>query len=100
MEKQFALSGKLDPNRVPREPFGIKARSQLSHVTLTPSEASPNETPYVDIPRLAENVVIVPGSVYLTFDLSVSGHANNTLVNNVGRNLVKRQRVLFGGEIL
>ena len=100
MEQQIALSGKLDPNRVPREPFGIKARSQLSRITLTPSEASLNETLYVDILKLAENIVIVPGSVYLTFDLSVSGHANNTLVNNVGRNLVKRQRVLFGGEVL
>ena len=44
--------------------------------------------------------MLVPGSVYLTFDLNVTGHANNTLVNNVGRNLVKRQRVLFGGEVL
>ena len=44
--------------------------------------------------------MLVPGSAYLTFDLNVTGHANNTLVNNVGRNLVKRQRVLFGGEVL
>ena len=55
---------------------------------------------YVDTPKLAENIVKVPGSAYLTFDLNVSGHANNTLVNNVGRNLVKRQRVLFGGKVL
>ena len=49
---------------------------------------------------MAENIVKVPGNSYLTFDLNVSGHANNTLVNNVGRNLVKRQRVLFGGQVL
>ena len=72
----------------------------MNRITLTPSEASPDETLYVDIPNLAENIVIVPGSVYLTFDLNVTGHANNTLVNNVGRNLVKGQRVLFGGEVL
>ena len=100
MEQQTALPGKLDPNRVPREPFGIKARSLLSRITFTPTEASPNETCMSTYRKLAENIVIVPGSVYLTFDLSVSGHANNTLVNNVGRNLVKRQRVLFGGEVL
>ena len=68
------------------------ARWTLNRITLTPSEASPNETLYVDTPRLAENIVIVPGSV--------SGHANNTLVNNVCRNLVKHQRVLFGGDVL
>ena len=72
----------------------------MNRITLTPSEASPNETLYVDIPKLADNIFIVPESVYLTFVLNVTGHANNTLVNNVGRNLVKRQRVLFGGEVL
>ena len=100
MEQQVTISEKLNPNRAPREPFGIKARSTLNRITLTPSEASPNETLYVDIPKLAENIVQVPGIAYLTFDLNVTGHANNTLVNNVGRNLVKRQRVLFGGEVL
>ena len=100
MEQQVTISEKLNPNRAPREPFGIKARSPLNRITLTPSEASPNETLYVDILKLAENIVLAPGSVYLTFDLNVTGHANNTLVNNVGRNLVKRQRVLFGGEVL
>ena len=100
MEQQIAVSEKLNPNRIPREPFGIKARSTLNRITLTPSEASPNETLYVDILKLADNIVIVPGSVYLTFVLNVTGHANNTVVNNVGRNLVKRQRVLFGGEVL
>ena len=41
---------------------------------------SPNETLYVDIPKIAETTVIVPRSGYFTFDLNVSGHANNTLV--------------------
>ena len=86
MVQQIAISEKFNPNRISCEPFGIKA--------------SPDEALYVDIPKLADNVVLVPGSVYLTFDLNVTGHANNTLVNNVGRNLVKRQRVLFGGEVL
>ena len=100
MEQQIAVSEKLNPNRIPCEPFGIKTRSTLNRITLTPSKASPNETLYAGIPKLAENIVIVPGSAYLTFDLNVTGHANNTLVNNISRNLIKRQRVLFGGEAL
>ena len=44
--------------------------------------------------------MIVPGSVSLMFDLDVEGHANNTVVNNLGRNLVTRLKVLFGGETL
>ena len=45
-------------------------------------------------------MVIVPGSVKLLFDLKVGGHVNNTLVNNVGRNLVLQLKVSFGGEKL
>ena len=95
-----AVSEKINPNRVPREPFGLKAESSLNRITLNPSSASPEETLYINIPKLTDNVVIVPGSVNLVFDLIVSGHENNTLVNNVGRNLISRLKVLFGGEIL
>ena len=38
--------------------------------------------------------------MFLVFNLSISGHENNTVVNNISRNLVKRQRVVFGGESL
>ena len=44
--------------------------------------------------------MIVPNSVRLAFDIEVDGHANNTLVNNVGRNLVSNFKVLLGGETL
>ena len=93
-------SEKINPNRIPREPFGLKAESTMNRITLNPSSASPGETLYINIPKLSENLVIVPGSVSLLFDLDVDGHANNTLVNNVGSNLVSRLKVLFGGETL
>ena len=93
-------SEKINPNRIPKEPFGLKAESTLNRITLNPSTASPGETLYINIPKLSENLVIVPGSVSLLFDLDVEGHANNTVVNNVGRNLVTRLKVLFGGETL
>ena len=95
-----AIPEKINPNRIPLEPLGLKAESSLNRITLNPSSASPGETLYINIPQLSQNVVIVPGSVSLLFDLTVEGHANNTLVNNVGSNLVSRLRVLFGGETL
>ena len=81
-------------------PLGLKAESSLNRITLNPSSASPGETLYIHIPKLAENVLIVPGSVYIKFNLNVADHANRTLVNNVGRNLVSRLKVMFGGETL
>ena len=95
-----AVSEIINPNRVPREPFGLKAESSLNRITFNPSSANPGETISIYIPKLSENVVIVPGSVKLLFDMKVGGHANNTLVNNVGRNLVCQLKVSFGGETL
>ena len=97
---QENISEYLNPSRFPRMAFGLKANSTLNRITLTPSNANPGETLYIEIPKLTDNMVIVPGSVFLVFNLSISGHENNTVVNNISRNLVKRQRVVFGGETL
>ena len=94
------ISEKLNPNRSPRESFGLKAEATLNRTTLNPSSVNPGETYYLNTPKLSENKVLVPGSVYLRFDLNVQGHANNTLVNNVARNFVSRFKVNFGGETL
>ena len=63
----LALSEELNPHRNPR------------------TSVNPGET-YVNIPKLAEGIILVPNSVALLFNLNVAGHANNTLANNVGRN--------------
>ena len=94
------VSEKINPNRTPRVPLGLKEESILNRITLNPSSANPGETLYINIPKLTDNLVIVPGSVSLVFNLNVEGHENNTLVNDVGSNLVSRLRVLFGGETL
>ena len=96
----LTVSEKINPNRVPREPFGLKAESSINRITFDRSSHNPGDLIRVIIPKLTDDVVIVPGSVKLIFDLIVSGHANNTVVNNIGRNLVKDLKVLFGGETL
>ena len=95
-----SISEKIDPNRMPKQPFGLKAESTLQRITFTPSSANPGETLYINIPKLSENNVLVPGSVYLSFNIDVTGHVNNTLVNNIGRNLVSNLKVVLGGEVL
>ena len=94
------ISEKIDPNRMPKQPFGLKAETTLHRTTFTPSSANPGETLYVDIPKLSGDNVIVPNSVRLAFDIVIGGHANNTLVNNIGRNLVSNFKVVLGGETL
>ena len=94
------ISEKIDPNRMPKQPFGLKAETTLHRTTFTPSSANLGETLYVNIPKLSGNNVIVPNSVRLAFNIDVGGHANNTLVNNIGRNLVSNFKVVLGGETL
>ena len=96
----LAVSQELNPNRNPREAFGLKAEATLNRITLNPSSINPGETLFVNIPKLAEGIVVLPNSVALVFNLSVAGHASNTLVNNVARNLMTSFKVKFGGEIL
>ena len=77
---QDNISEYLNPYRFPRMAFGLKANSTLNRITLTPSNANPGETLYIEIPKLSKNMVIVPGSVFLVFNLSLSGHENKTSV--------------------
>ena len=96
-----SISERIDPNRVPRQSLGLKAESTLHRTTFTPSSANPGETLYVNIPKLSGDNVIVPNSVRLAFDFDiVGGEANDTVVNNLGRNLVSNFKVLLGGETL
>ena len=95
------ISERIDPNRMPKQPFGLKAETTLQRATFTPSTANPGETLYTNIPKLSGNNVIVPNSVRLAFDLELqNAEANDTVVNNLGRNLVHNFKVLLGGETL
>ena len=94
------VSEKLGTNRYPKKPFGLKSKHTINRITLNPSSANPGEKLYIDIPKLSENVVLVPGTIKLVLNLTESGHANNKFVNNVGRALVRSMKVIFGGEVL
>ena len=78
----------------------LKADRTVHRVTFNPNKASPGETLFIPVPKLSDEVVLVPGSLAVIFDLTVSGRANNFLVNNVSRALVNRLTVQFAGAIM
>ena len=81
----------------------MKAERTVKRITFNPTEANPGETLYVSVPKLADNEVIVPGSLALVFNinLKVTGaHANNHLVQNVSRALVDKFIVKFASSIV
>ena len=75
----------LNPTRLPRKTKALKADRTVHRITLNPSSAKSGETLYVTMPKLGD----------LTIEM---GQANNTVVQNVGRNLVQNFKVIFGGK--
>ena len=91
----------LRPTHKSKTLFAIKGPRAVKRITFDKSEASPGGTLYVRVPKLNKNEVLVPGSLALRFDIDLSGgHANNFLVQNVSRALVKKMVVKFAGTIL
>ena len=70
--------------------------------TNNPSTIGPDELLTVHFPDLKENQVIIPGTTKLTFNISLAGKdVNRTLVNNLGRNIIRKLVVkLKGNEII
>ena len=95
------MTKSLRPTHRSKTLFAIKSPRAVKRITFDKSEASPGETLYVRVPKLNKNEVLVPGSLALQFDIDLSGgHANNFLVQNVSRALVKKMVVKFAGTIL
>ena len=71
----------LRPTRSEKTLGALKAERAVKRITFERTEANPQETLYVSVPKLNENEVIVPGSLALRFNIDLSGgHANNFLV--------------------
>ena len=97
----MSFSEILDPTRVSKVTKAMKADRTLHRTTFTPSSAKGGETLYINVPRLNENMMFVPRSMFLRFDIEVDkGDADNHLVQNVSRNLVSNMKVIFGGKTI
>ena len=94
----MAVPPSLLPSHSEKVLGAMKAERTVKRITFNPTEANSGETLYVHVPKLAENEVIVAGSLALVFNinLKVTGaHANNYLVQNVSRALVDKLKVKF-----
>ena len=98
-----AYGEKLNPMRRYREPLGHKAIRQTVITTNNPSTIDENQLLTVRFPNLGPEDLIVPGTARLAFkiDLESDSDANRTIVNNLGRAIVKKICIkLEGQEIL
>ena len=98
-----AYGEKLNPYRKYREPLAHKAIRQTVITTNNPSTIDENQLLVVRFPNLGPEDLIVPGSARLSFkiDLESGSDPNRTMVNNLGRAIVKKICIkLEGQEIL
>ena len=95
------VGDKLNPQRSYRKGFALKGLCQHIIKTNNPSTIGPGELLTVRFPDLKENQVIIPGTTKLTFNITLVGtDVNRTLVENLGRNIIKKLIVkLEGNEI-
>ena len=76
---------KLNPQRSFRKGFALKDIRQHIIKTNNSSTIGPVELLMVRFPDLKENQVIIPGTMKLTFNISLSGtDMNKTLIKNLG----------------
>lgn len=93
----------LDPHRRLKEPLGIKGIRQSIVISNNPSTISADQILTVRFPNLGANDVIVPGTARLAFkiDLESEDDANRTVVNNLGRAIIKKITIkLEGREVM
>ena len=94
---------RLNPERSLRTPKGIKGTRQKVIVAPNPSEIDQNQDLLVRFSNLGSDDVINPGMANLSFNIELSStvDVNRTLVNNIGRAIVKKLAVKFeGNEIM
>ena len=93
----------LDPHRCLKQPFGIKGERQTIVINNNPSTIDQDQTLTVRFPNLGPHDVIVPGTVRLAFNIELESEAdaNRTVVNNLGRAIIRKVSVkLEGRELL
>ena len=96
------VGDKLNPRRSYRKGFALKGLCQHIIKTNNPSTIGPGELLTVRFPDLKENQVIIPSTTKLTFNITLVGtDVNRTLVENLGRNIIRKLVVkLDGNEII
>ena len=96
------VGDKLNPQRSYTKGFALKGLHQHIIKTNNRSTIGPGELLTIRFLNLKENQVIIPSTMKLTFNITPVGtDANRTLVENLGRNIIRKLVVkLEGNEII
>ena len=89
----------LNPYRSLPEPLGVKGVRQSVVITNNSSSIDQNQQLLVRFPILGKDDVIVPGTARLAFTIMLASEdANRTVVQNLGRVIVKKLTIKISGN--
>ena len=97
--KTMMIYGELDPMIEHRTQFSFKGKRE--HITKVnmPNIAYPNQHIDIEMPHGSRDHVIIPDTVKITFNLDITSTDNaRSVVNNVGRALVKKKVLMLGSK--
>ena len=91
--------GELDPMVEHRKQLGFKDKREHIDLTNTPNIAYPGQHIDIKIPKGLRDHVIVPDTLEITLNLEIESiDKTRTVVNNIGRALVKKKELILGSE--
>ena len=95
----MSVYGELDPMVEHRIQFAFKGKGKHIEKANMKDIAYPNQHIDIEIPRGSKDHIIVPDTVKITFDLDIeSTDKARSVVNNVGRALVKKKVLMLGSK--
>ena len=88
----MSVYGELDPMTEHRAQFAFKGKKEHISKINIPNIAQPSQHINIEVPHGSRDYVIIPDTVKITFNLDIeSTDKLGSVVNNVGRALVKKQ---------
>ena len=95
----MSVYGELDPMIENRMQFAFKGKREYMTKVNTPNMAYPNQHTDIVIPHGSRDQVIIPDTVKMTFNLDTkSTDKARSVVNNIGRALVKTKVLMLGSK--
>lgn len=94
------FGNKLSLNRKERISGGVKAEKTHYAVNYNPSTLQSGSMLMLKIPALAQNTLIVPGSMKLVFNITITGDDESWFVNNLASNLITRFEIKWGTKTI
>ena len=93
----MSVYGELDPMIQHRTQFAFKGKREHIAKVIIPNIAYPNQYIDIEIPHGSIDHLIVPDTVKITFNLDITSIGKTrSVVNNVGRALVKKEMLMLG----